>query len=173
MEEKPREEIMIDPRWSILQDGLGYNVLLVGGISYTNTDGEEVVEFTIKPDEIVRKRYNLRYGYELNDMGNMKFIAKKIDLIPLNMYDDANRKWLYVRSLKHEETELSQREKSLKLKIESKDRRILLLEGENIRLSEQLNLAKTSPAKFIQQSSEVFKESAKALAEITNRDKQN
>ena len=173
MEEEPQKEIMLDPRWSILEDGLGYNVLVVSGVPSIDSDGREIVTFIIKPDETVRKRYNLRRGIELDDNGNMKLNVLKIDLVPLNMYDDANKKWLYVKSLKHDNTTLSQREENLKSVLESKIRRILLLEAETIRLAEQLEIARTNPVKFLQQYKDVFHESAKALAEISMKKDKN
>lgn len=169
-EEQPEREIMLDPRWSILQDGLGYNVLVVGGVPGIDKDGREVVIFTIKPDETVRRRYDLRRGREVDqETGNMRLIVLKKDLIPLNVYDDANKKWLYTKTLKHDPTDLSKREENLKSTIEVKERRILLLEAENIRLQEQLELARTNPAKFIQQGAEVFREAAKGIAELTKK----
>lgn len=164
-EEQPEKEIMVDPRWSILEDGLGYNVLVVGGMPGIDTEGREIVTFTIKPDEIVRKRYNLRRDIELDMNGNMKFIVLKSDLIPLNMFDDANKKWLYTKNLKHESTELSEREINLQKQINTKNKRILLIEAENIRLQEQLELARTNPAKFIQQGAEVMREVTKGMGE--------
>ena len=169
MEENPEREIMIDPKWSILEDGLGYNVLVIGGMPKIDGEGRECITFTIKPDEIVRKRYNLRRDVELDINGNMKFIVLKTDLIPLNMFDDANKKWLYTKSLRHEPTELSEREVFLQKQINTKDKRILLIEAENIRLQEQLELARTSPAKFIKQGAEVFQESAKAFSELMKK----
>ena len=157
---------MIDPKWSILEDGLGYNVLVVGGLPSIDSEGREIVEFTIKCDDVVKKRYNLRRGLELNDQDNMKIIVLKGDLIPLNMYDDANKKWLYVKSLLHQPTEMSQREANLKTVINVKDKRILLLEAENIRLNEQILLFRTNPAMAAAQGAEVFEKSAKVVADL-------
>jgi hypothetical protein len=170
-EENPKRDIMLDPRWSIFQDGYGYQLLAVGGIGERDKEGREVIRFTVKPDDVVMKRYNLRRGIELDQNGNMELVVLKDDLIALNMYDDANRKWLYVKSLTHNPTDLSNREEDLKKVIKTSKRRILLLEAENIRLAEQLELARTNPAKFIKQGAEVFQESAKAFAEITRKEK--
>jgi predicted nuclease with TOPRIM domain len=99
----------------------------------------------------------------------MKLIVLKTDLIPLNMFDDANKKWLYTKNIKHEETELSQREAFLQSKLNTKDKLILLLQAEKLRLEEQLELARTNPAKFIKQGAEVFQESAKAFSEMMRK----
>lgn len=163
--EDPEKEILLDPKWSILEDGLGYNVLVLGGMPSLDLEKREVIIFNIKPDDVVQKRYNLRRGIELDSNGNMKLTVLKTDLIPLNMYDDANKKWLYTKTLKHEPTELSEREVILQKKLNSKDRRILLIEAENIRLQEQLEIARTNPAKFIQQGAEVMREVTKGMGE--------
>lgn len=169
--DNPERDIMIDPRWSILEDGLGYNVLVVGGLPKLDREGREVIEFTIKVDDTVKKRYKLRRGVELNEQDNMKLIVLKIDVIPLNMYDDANKKWLYVKSLLHEPTELSQREGNLKTIIAVKDKRISLLESENIRLNEQILIFRTNPAMAAAQGAEVFEKTAKAVADLLGRNR--
>jgi hypothetical protein len=46
----------------------------------------------------------------------------------MNMYDDANKKWLYEKSLLHEPTEISKRVENLKTLINSLKSRMLLLE---------------------------------------------
>lgn len=165
-QDNPQKDILLSPQWSILQDGLGYNVLSIGGLPKIDSDGREIVEFTVKVDDIVKKRYNLRRGIELNEQDNMKLIVAKIDLIPLNMYDDANKKWLYVRSLLHEPTELSKREENLKILLNVKEKRILLLDAENIRLNEQIMLFRTNPAMAAAQGAEVFEKTAKAVADL-------
>lgn len=170
VEENPEKEIMLDPKWSILEDGLGYNVLVVGGVPGIDKDGREIVTFTCKPDEVVRKRYKFRIGVEIDpETNNMKIICLKQDLIPLNMYDDSNRKWLYVKTFRHEPTELSNRESNIKIELNRMAKRILLLEAENIRLNEQLELARTNPAKFIKQGAEVFQEAMKGITELTRK----
>ena len=174
--DNPDTNILIEPRWSILEDGLGYNVLVVGGIPKLDRDGREVIEFTVKVDDVIKKRYNLRREKELNEQDTMKIIVLKQDLIPLNMYDDANKKWLYVKSLLHEPTELSKREENLKTVINVKEKRILLLEAENIRLNEQILLFRTNPAMAAAQGAEVFEKTAKAVADLIQRrpgDQQN
>jgi hypothetical protein len=165
MGDNPEKDIMLSPTWSILEDGLGYNVLVVGGLPRIDSEGREVIEFTVKVDDVVKKRYKLRRGNELNEQDNMKLTVLKHDLIPLNMYDDANKKWLYVKSLLHESTELSQREENLKTIINVKDKRILLLDAENLRLNEQILLFRTNPAMAAAQGAEVFKETMKGIAD--------
>lgn len=164
--EDPEKNIMLSPSWSILEDGLGYNVLVIGGIPKVDKEGREIVEFMIKVDDVVKKRYKLRRGVELSESDTMKLTVLKIDLIPLNMYDDANKKWLYVKSFANETTEVSKREENLKAVMNVKDKRILLLEAENIRLNEQIMLFRTNPAMAASQGAEVFEKTAKAVAEL-------
>lgn len=169
MEKEPEKEIMLDPRWSVLEDGLGYQVLIVGGMPGVDREGREVVHFTIKPDEIVRKRYNWRRGVEVNENGNVKFIAAKDDLIPLNMFDDANKKWLYEKTFNHQSTELSKRWDELKKRIQIFERKLWLLEADNIRLNEQLELARLSPGKWIKEGTEVYEQVSKSFADLTRK----
>ena len=164
--DNPQKDILLDPRWAVLEDGLGYNVLITGGIPKIDNQGREIVEFMIKVDEVVRKRYNFRRGVELNEQDSLKLVVLKQDLIPLNLYDDANKKWLYVKSLNHEPTELSKREENLKIVINIKEKRMALLEAENIRLNEQLLLFRTNPAMAAAQGAEIFEKTAKAVAEL-------
>lgn len=167
--ETPEKDIMVEPKWSILEDGRGYQVLSVGGLPFVDKDGRRCIRFKIKPDDIVKKRYNLALGKELDEMGNMFFAVLESDLIPLNVYDDANKKWIYVKSFKHEQTDLSDREDFLKRKLAFAERRILLLEGQIIKLSEQLELAKLETGKYVSQASEVFEKSAGAIAQAIRK----
>jgi hypothetical protein len=164
--ENPQKEIRREAQLSIITDGIGCNFLNLGGTPKINQEGEEIIEFVIKVDEIVQRTYNLRRGYELDEQDNMKWTVKKIDLIPFNQYDDSNRRWLYVNTLKHEPTEFSKREANLKTIINIKDKRILLLEAENIRLNEQIMLFRTNPAMAAAQGAEVFEKTAEAVAKL-------
>jgi len=129
MEKDPQREIMVDPKWSILMDGNGYNVMSTGGLPGVDRDGTEIITLMIKPDDIVRKRYNLRGEQEVNQQGNTKLIVRKIDLIPMNLYDDANRKWLYVKDFNHNDTDLSLREKNLKEIIQQLKKKVIINRG--------------------------------------------
>jgi len=166
MEKEPEKEIMIDPKWSILEDGLGYQVLVVGGMPHKDRDGRDCIVFTIKADDKVRKRYNWRGGQEVDELGNTKITIAKIDLIPLNLYDDANKKWIYVKSFMHEETDLSNREKVLKLEMERLRRENAQLDAENIRVNEINELIRTNPGKYISMGSEVFQKAIEGLKEL-------
>jgi len=173
MEKNPQEEIMLDPTWSILEDGLGYRVLLTGGVPGIDKDGREIVNLSIKPDAIVKKRYNWRFGIEVDNQGNVKLIVLKDDLVPLNLYDDANRKWMYVKSFSHDETNISKWQEHIRKELEVEKRKGLLQDAVIIRLSELLEIAKTNPAKFLKDGMEVYQESLKGLADIINKKKED
>ena len=102
----------------------------------------------------------------LDQNRNMPFTAFKKDLIPLNQFDDANRKWLYIKTYTHDETEISKIGWNLRKRLEEMERRIIVLEGELIWLSEQLQLAKTNPAEFITQGTEVFEKIGSKMIEM-------
>lgn len=161
---------MIDPRWSILMDGLGYQVLVVEGMPSVDRDGNEVVEFIIKPDEVVRKRYKWRGEQEIDGLGNKKITIAKIDLIPLNMYDDANKKWLYVKSFNHDDTDMSKRESFLKMEISRLKKENLQYEAENLRLNEVNELFRTNPEKALSTSAEFLQKMAQGLSSLTKKE---
>ena len=170
MEKEPEKEIFVDPRNSILMDGSGYRALCAGGITSTDKEGREIITFTIKPDSIVRKRYNWRGGKEIDELGNTKIIIAVQDLIKMNVYDDANRMFLYEKSFNHDETELSQRHKLIKMELDRLRRENQQLDAENIKLSETNHILRTNPEKAIAVSSVVFQKIAKGLSDINRKD---
>ena len=165
MGENPQEEILVTPEYAILEFGDGYIALIQGGVEGEDDDGKKIVNFWIKPSELLKKRYNIKDSM-LNQNQIMQFRVNREDLIPLNLLDDANRKWLYIKNFNHEETEISKIGWHLRRRLEAMGRRVVVLEGELIWLSEQLQLAKTNPAEFITQGTEVYEKVSASLAEI-------
>lgn len=163
--DNPKEDILITPGWPVLIDGLGYMFLVVSGMPEIDNAGRRIVKFMLKCGDKERKRYSLSAN-KLNKNMNYELIAQEHDLIPLNMYDSANKKWLYVKSLLGEETPLSFRERDLKIKMDEKEKTILTLQAENIWLNEQITLIKTNPAKAISQYGEVFSEAIKSVGQV-------
>ncbi len=155
MADKPQEEILVQPEYSILEFGDGYIALIQGAVEGKDEEGKGVVDFIIKPSNLLRKRYNIKDSM-LDQNRNMPFKLYKKDLIPINQLDDANRKWMYIKNFNHDETEISKIGWSLRERLAEEEKRVIVLEGELIWLSEQLQLAKTNPAEFLAQGAEVF-----------------
>ena len=81
--EKPEEEILLQPEYAILEFGDGYIALIQGATEQVLEDGRKVVRFMIKPSNILRKRYRIGDN-QLNQNGQMPFIAETKDLIPIS-----------------------------------------------------------------------------------------
>lgn len=165
MTERPSEEILVTPEYTILEFGDGYIALIMGGIEEENEKGQKIVKFMIKPSNLLRKRYNIKESM-LNQNGQLPFTVKKDDLIPLNQFDDANKKWLYVKTFSHAETEISKIGWSLRKRLEEMSERVIVIEGELIWMSEQLQLAKTNPTEFITQGTEIYEKLSSNLLEL-------
>ena len=144
--------------------------MILGGMPGIDKDGREIVTLILKTREKNQKWYNLKEGIDLDKNQNIKIKMLKSDLIPMNVYNKSNERWLYTKTLRHEATEISNREKNLQTELQIKQNRMLLLEAEIIRLSEQLKLARLAPGEFIKQGTEVFQESAKVLAELQKKE---
>lgn len=170
--DNPDKEIMLDPRWAILQDGNGYQVLLLGGMPEIDKTGRRCIKFKIKPDNVVRKRYNLRMGAELDEDGNMFITCLEVDIVPMNIYDDVNKKWLYVKSFRHEETPCSEREMMLKRKLDTYEKRVNLLDAKCIKLQEELKLVTLQTDQYIAKSQEVWEKSAGSMINAINKKKE-
>jgi len=155
MTENPKQDILVAPEFSILEFGDGYLALIQGGHEETDNDEVKVVEFMIKPSDLLRKRYDIKDSM-LNQNGVLSFRVAKNDLIPLNLFDDSNKKWLYIKTLNHEETEISKIGWDLRQKVQEMQKQLIITQGDNIWLSEQLQIAKTRPAEFITQGAEIY-----------------
>ncbi len=165
MTEKPSTEILMSPEYAMLEFGDAYRALIQGGKEGKDDNGEKIVDFVIKPSPLLRKRYDIKDSM-LDDNKNMPFRVFKKDLIALNLYDDANKKWLYIKTFNHDETEVSKIGWSLREQLAEAERRLIVIEGENIWLSEQLQLAKTNPAEFLAQGTEVFEKISSKMVDI-------
>lgn len=172
MEKNPEQDILVDPSWPILFDGHGYDALLVGGIPSKDQEGRKIITLNIKPSSRARKRYDIQPSKDLDPNGNMKLLVLEIDIFVLNPYDKANERWLYVKSFRHEETTMSEREKNLKYELRRMENRVLLLEADVIKLNEQLKIAKTNPTKYYQESLELLQSAGKIVADITNKERE-
>lgn len=165
MSERPEEDILLTPEYTILEFGDGYFALVQGGIESQDEEGQIIIEFTIKPSEKLRKRYSIKDSM-LNQNGQLKFKVKKTDLIPINQFDDANKKWLYVKTFNHQDTEISKIGWNLRKRLEEMQKRVIVLEGELIWYSEQLQLAKTNPAEFVSQGTDIFEKVSSSILNL-------
>jgi len=152
--EKPREELQVSPEWSTIIFGDGYAGSMRGAIEKI-IDGRRIIVLTLKPGDMLKKRYNIKDS-EMTADGKMQYQIDEINLIPLNLYDDANRTFIYLKNYNHEETNISQITWKFEKIIKELSRRVVVVEGTNLFLSEQLQLAKTAPMEFAAQSLEIF-----------------
>ncbi len=174
MGEKPREEILIQPEFSIFEFGDGYIGLVQGAIVNEDAEGIKVIELTLKPSELLRKRYDIKSS-ELDGNGNINIKVKQDDVIILNPYDDANRKWLYMKNYLHEDTEISKFSQNLRESLEKAEKRINVAEGQLIWYLEQLQLATSNPVEFISQGFEIFERISDKMVDIgkTKKEKED
>lgn len=154
--ENPEEEILLPPEFAILIFGDGHIAQTQGGKEEEDDEGREIIRFLIKPSSPLRKRYNIRED-QLNRNGAMPFPVLKNDLIALNMYDDSNRRWLYIKTFEHKDSAIGEIGWNLRKRLEEYQRRVIFLEGNLIWMSEQLQLAKMNPAEFATQGTDVLK----------------
>ena len=171
MGENPETEIFAEPQWDLFYFGDGYVALSLGGTVNEDIDGKMVVNLIIKPSPLLRKRYGITDSM-LNQNLCMPYKVYESDLIPWSMFDPANRKWIYLKNFRHEDTEITNWEWRLRKENVMFKERIQMLEGENMWLLEQLNLAKTNPAEFIAQSLEVTEKIGAKWAEAMRGEKE-
>lgn len=163
--DNPREDVLVQPEFAILEFGDGYIAMTQGGTQKVDNEGRKIIEFLIKPSNLLRKRFDIREE-QLNNNGAMLYSVLREDLIPINMFDDANRKWLYVKNFDREDTEITRLSWDLRRRLQDSERRVMVLEGELIWLSEQLQLAKTNPAEFAAQGFELVDKLGTKIASL-------
>ena len=169
--ENPQVELLVEPEWSTLIFGDGYIALMQGAIEIEE-GGVKIINATIKPHPHLRKRYNIRESDLVN--GNiLSYRMNKSDLIPLNLYDDANRTFLYLKNYNHNETDVGNATWGLRKRLEEADKKLWIVEGELIYLSELVNLAKTNPMEFASLPLEIFEKITSGVIEAikTKKDK--
>lgn len=166
--EKPREEIMVSPEWDILMFGDGYIALLQGAKKYVDDEGNVIVEMVIKPSPLLRKRYDIKES-QTDKNGNQIIRINQDDLIPINIHDDANRKWVCIKTYDGNDTEISNIGWDLRKRNKMLSRKVVYLEGEVIYWCEQAVLAKTNPAEFITQAADVLKKLSESFEPFLNK----
>lgn len=163
---EPEININIVPTNDILMFGDGMVAQSLGATEGQDNDGREIVDFVLKPSDILRKRFKIPDD-ELDRNGMMKWRALKSEIIPLNNLDPARRMILYKLNFLHEDTALSSYAKDLAQDNDRLKRKIRIKEGEVMHLTEQLELAKTRPFEFLNQGIDIQKK----WSEIMNKDK--
>lgn len=100
-------------------------------------------------------------------------ITLEQDIIPMNIYDDANRKFLYEKTLTHEETALSQRFKYLKDQLDFAKKRITLLQGQVMSYAERLETATLSPGKYMAGTLEMVERAGDIAAKMNSKNRED
>ena len=166
--EKPETEILVQPENSILELGDGYLATLFSAIEVEEENGKTIIDALIEPSLLLKKRYNIPDS-DLNANRQMHFKMAKIDLIPINLFDSANRKWLYTKTFKHVSTPVDKLSLDLKDQVTQLEQRVWSLEGDIAFLSEQLQLAKDNPGEYSAQSLELAEKMSSIMMKMSQK----
>lgn len=154
MVENPQVDISVLPTNDLLIFGDGNVAQSLGAVEGTDPFGREVIDFRIKPSDLLRKRFNIKTT-DLDRLGMMMFRALKSEVIHLNKYDPARRVIVYKLNFLHEKTAFSSYAKEQSQECERLRRQLTIREGEVMHLTEMLDLAKSKPFEFVNQSIEL------------------
>jgi len=168
--DNPREDILVPPGYTLLMFGDGYLARTSGSYESKDENGISVVKLMIEPSRLLRKRYNITDN-KLNNNNQMEFTAIKEDLITINMFDDASRRFLYLKTFDGQETELGKSTWNIRTRLIEEQKKVWLLEGELIYLNEQLKLAKNNPIEYLSQLSEALGNVSQPMLDILNAKK--
>lgn len=155
MVENPQEDILAIPQYPFLIFGDGYMAMIAGGIEKKDAEGRAIVELQIVPEELMRKRYNITKD-QLNINGVMSYTVLRKDLLPLNVFDKAKERWLYLKTYDREDTDIGNPSKFFRARLEEKEKELWMLEGDNIYLSEQASMMRMNPGEVMTQGTEVL-----------------
>lgn len=170
MKDNPREDILAIAQFPYLIFGNGYIAMIVGGVEKEDREGRTIVELQIIPEELMRKRYGI--GKEqLNINGVMPLTVLRKDLIPLNLFDKAKERWLYLKTFDGKETEIGIPSKFLRARLDELEKYSWMLEGDNIFLSELANNLRTNPGEVLAQNSEVLSKVMEPTLDLLNAKK--
>lgn len=170
MAENPREDILAIAQFPYLIFGNGYIAMIVGGVEKEDREGRTIVELQIIPEELMRKRYGIARE-QLNINGVMPFTVLRKDLIPLNLFDKAKERWLYLKTFDGKETEIGSPSKFLRARLDELEKYSWMLEGDNIFLSELANNLRTNPGEVLAQNSEVLSKVMEPTLDLLNAKK--
>jgi len=168
--DNPKEDILAIPQYPFLIFGDGYMAMITGGIEKKDAEGRAVVELQIVPEELMRKRYNITKD-KLNINGVMAYTVLRKDLIPLNIFDKAKERWMYLKTFKREETDIGNPGKFLRARLEELEKYSWMLEGDNIYLSEQVIASRMNPAEVMAQGTEAMGKAMEPVIDLLNAKK--
>jgi hypothetical protein len=167
--ENAREDILkaAEFPWLILGDGC--EALWMGATELIDSEtGTVIIEAIIKPNSYFQKAYNIPTS-QLNKHGQITVKFAKEDLIHLNEFNPYLHKIIYTKTFNHEKTPLSAREENLQLRLKEYEKRIWTMEGNIIKLGEDLKTAKNNPLEFASSQLEFIEK----LASITGGRRNN
>jgi len=118
----------------------------------------------------MRKRYNIPRE-SLNINGVMPFRVLKKDLQPMNLWDKAKERWLYLKTFDGKETDVGNPSKFFRVQLEEAQKFIWCIEGDNIFLSEQCNQLRNAPGEVLAQNSEIINKTIEPMLDLFNAKK--
>jgi hypothetical protein len=140
-----------------------------GAIEYMDENtGKFMVEATIKPTQNLRKAYNITDDM-LNKNQQITIKIAKDDIIHLSEFNPYNHIIVYIRTFKNEDTPLSLRGKNQEIKLDAYQKRIWTLEGNLIKLGEDLDVAKNNPAEFAARNLDVIEKLINATSGFSRK----
>lgn len=170
--EDPETSITRTPKWGKLVDGQGKEFMITMARQVQDGSGEESVELFLVTNPEVEKVYNLRVGYELSQQHVYKLRAKKIDLIGLNTYDAGNLVFLYQPTLMGGDTELTKLQETYKSRLKAMEKRVAILQAQNIYLVEQNKMALSNPEKYLSLGAKVYEQAVGGISQIMGRNQE-
>lgn len=170
MVDNPREDILALAQFPYLIFGNGYIAMVVGGVEKEDSEGRAIVELQIIPEELMRKRYNIKRE-QLDINGVMPYTVLRKDLIPLNLFDKAKERWLYLKTFDGKETEIGTPSKFLRYRLEELEKYSWMLEGDNIFLSEQCISLRMNPSEVMAQGTEGIGKIMEPVIDLLNAKK--
>jgi hypothetical protein len=168
--ENPREEILALPEYPYLIFGDGCIAMVTMNKEGEDREGREICELMIVPEAFMRKMYNITKN-QLNLNGAMPYAVLKKDLVPLNILNKAKERWMYLKNFDRKEMTIGNPSKLFRAQLEEKEKELWMLQGDNIYLSEQVILLRTSPGEVMAQGTEAIGKTIEPIIELLNAKK--
>lgn len=169
--ENPKEDILAIAQFPYLIFGNGYIAMIVGGIEKEDRDGRTIVELQIIPEELMRKRYGINRE-QLNINGVMPFTVLRKDLRPMNLFDKAKERWLYIKTYDGKEVDgIGSESKFLAARLDELEKENWMYQGDNIFLSEQCIALRMNPGEVMAQGTEAIGKTIEPVIDLLNAKK--